>query len=245
MIDLLKVLPERIQARIDALPGKSKRGVSLAIGAHPGWVRDLFDPERFSVPGAVRLEMLAAELETTTDYLLGKTDNPAQVMSEVSFHEAQMDFRGAPRSEPPVPLVGTGDCADLQVCDESGAMVEIERSSFDPDYHVRYLTRPAALIGARDVYAIQFHGESMVPRYEPGDIGFVDPNRPFTTGDYVLVQLAENGDGEVTSALAKRLVRRTQAHVVLEQFNPPLTFTIERDKVARIHRILRSHELHH
>lgn len=244
MEDLSEILPARVQARLDALPGKSKRGVSLAIGAHPGWVRDLFDPERFSVPGAVRMERLAEELQTTTDYLLGKTSNPAQVTSEVSFREPPTGFSGFPRSEPPVPLAGTGDCADLEVCDESGALVQVERSSFDPDYHVRYLTRPLALVGARDVYAIQFHGESMAPRYEPGDIGFVDPNRPCAAGDYVLVQLAENGDGEVTSALAKRLVRRTQSHVVLEQFNPPLVFTVPRDKVARLHRILRSDEVH-
>lgn len=242
--DLSTILPDRVRARLDALPGKSKRGVSLAIGAHAGWVRDLFDAERFSVPGALRMEKLAEELQTTTDYLLGKTDNPAPIVSEVGLGEAPPGFRGFPRSEPPVPLVGTGDCADLTVCDESGQMVDVQRTSFDPEYHVRYLARPPALSGARDVYAIYFHGESMIPRYEPGDIGFVDPGRPVSSGDYVVVQLSGNGDGVVTSVLVKRLVRQSAREVTLEQLNPPVVFTVPRSQVARIHRLLRSNEVY-
>lgn len=239
MENLAEILPKRVQARLDAL-GKSKRGVSLAIGAHAGYVRDLFDPERFNVPSAVRLETLAQELETTTEYLLGKADSPAQVYSEVGVGEAPMRWNGPPRGEPPIPVVGTGDCAELELADETGHLVTVERSSFDADYHVRYIARPPALSGARDLYAIYFHGTSMLPRFEPGEIGIVDPRRPVNSGDYVLVQLAENGDGAVSSVLVKRLVRQTAVGYLLEQFNPPTLFTVPRAMVARIHRVMRN-----
>ena len=67
------LLRERLRERLDAA-GKSPHAVSRAIGANPGYVRDLLDPEKTSTPSAVRLQALAGELDTTTDYLLGRMD---------------------------------------------------------------------------------------------------------------------------------------------------------------------------
>lgn len=240
--DVSEILPARIRERLDAT-GKSMRGVSLAIGAHAGYVRDLLDPERFNVPAATRLQALAAELETTTEYLLGEASGHQQVASEVALGDKRIAWHGPEPSDPPIPIVGTGDCADLSVCDESGQMVEVERSSFDPDYHVRYIQRPPALRGARDLYAIYFQGSSMEPRYDPGDIGLVDPNRHVGPGDYVVVQLLEEGGRAVDGVLVKRLVRMTARELVLEQFNPPMVFTLPRSRVARVHRIIRQTDL--
>ena len=242
MVKLAEILPSRVQERLTAL-GKTKRGVSLAIGAHAGWVRDLFDEERFSVPGATRLRALAAELETTTEYLLGEADTPHPVRSEVGVSDVPIDWKGPAPARQGIPLVGTGDCADLQVCTQSGEMVEIERASFDPDYHVRYLARPPALRDTRDLYAIYFHGESMVPRFEPGEVGIVDPRRPVSVGDYVLVQLRDGESEEVASVLVKRLVRNSASVITLEQFNPALTFDIPQRRVKRMHRIVPQTEL--
>lgn len=255
MADLAEILPARVQARLDAL-GKSKRGVSLAIGAHAGWVRDLFDPDRFSVPGAARLRDLAAALDTTTEYLLGETDFAGVVQSEVGVQDRHAAFRGFESEGPGIPLVGTGDCADLELDATDGRPVRIERASFDPDYHVRYIARPPALRGALDIYAIYFHGDSMVPRFEPGEVGIVDPRRPVAAGDYVVVQLT-NGPpaasseavGEdsyadaVASVLVKRLVRQSSRELVLEQFNPAMQFTLPKSMVKRVHRIVPQTEL--
>lgn len=242
MSELAEILPLRVQARLDAL-GKTKRGVSLAIGAHAGWVRDLFDPDRFNVPGATRLRDLAAELETTSEYLLGEADSPDAVRSEVGLSDIRLDWRGPSPEEPGIPLVGTGDCAELEVCSETGEMVHVERCSFDPDYHVRYLARPPALRGATDLYAIYFHGESMVPRFEPGEVGIVDPRRPVVGGDYVVVQLRDGESEQVGGVLVKRLVRRTAQEYTLEQLNPPLVFTLPARRVKRIHRLVPQTEL--
>lgn len=242
MPDIAEILPRRLQEALDRT-GKSKRAVSLAIGAHAGYVRDLLDPERFNVPAATRLNALARELGVSSDYLTGETNNPEPVLSEVSIADRRIDWRGPQPDLPPIPLVGTGDCAIIEFADETGGMLEVERCSFDADHTVRMIARPPALQGARDLYAIYFHGESMMPRFEPGEVGIVDPRRPAGPGDYVLVQLNNGEEDHVTSVLVKRLVRASARELVLEQFNPPATFTVPRSRVARFHRILPQTEL--
>lgn len=235
---LATILPARISARL-AATGKSMRAVSIEIGAHAGYVRDLLDPERFNVPSAERLRALAIALETTTDFLMGSVDDPVPVHSEVGVADRMFEWRGPPRSEEPgIPLVGTGDCADIEFCDESGALVAVERSSFDPEYFVRMISRPPALRGMQGLYAIYFHGESMLHRFEPGDVGIVDPSRPPAPGDYVLVQLNNGESDDVVSVLVKRLVRATSRELVLEQFNPAIIFAVPRSRVSRFHRIM-------
>lgn len=241
MPDAKEILRSRLQQRLDET-GRTAYNVSKAIGASDGYLRDLFDPVKTFMPSAERLSRIAMELQTTTDWLLGKTDSPAPVESEVGLGEHQ-GFHGFPREEPGIPLVGTGDCADLEVTDDHGAIVAIERSSFDPEYHVRYVTRPPALTGDRSAYAIYFHGSSMEPRFFAGEIGIAQPSRPAGPGDYVVVQLNNGESDDVVTVLVKRLVRQTAAAITLEQHNPPLIFSLPRRQVARIHRIMNPAEL--
>ena len=237
MPDIAEILPERLASLIEK-SGKSKRKVSLAIGAHAGYVRDLLDPDRFNVPSAARLNALARELGASSDFLVGASDNPDPVLSEVAIADRTIDWRGPQPDLPPIPLVGTGDCATIQFEDQTGAMLDIERCSFDADHTVRMIARPPALKGAPGLYAIYFQGESMMPRYEPGEVGIVDPSRPAGPGDYVLVQLNNGSEDHVTSVLVKKLVRSNPRELVLEQFNPPAVFTVPRNRVARMHRIV-------
>lgn len=197
-----------------------------------------------AIPREPRLHRIAEVLGTTVDFLMGRSDNPQAITSEVRLSDKALEWHGQQPGEPGIPLVGTGDCADLTVTEtETGEDITVDRASFDPDFHVRYIARPPALTGARDLYAIYFHGASMEPRWEAGEVGIVDPRRPVRSGDYVLVQLT-NGDGpDVVTVLAKRLVRQSAKDVVLEQFNPPITFTVPRAKVARIHRIMQQTDL--
>jgi len=242
MADIAEILPRRVQELLDQ-QGKTRRALSLAIGAHAGYVRDLLDPDRFAMPSAARLNALARELGTTSDYLTGIVNQPGQVLSEVTIADRRLDWRGPQPDLPPIPLVGTGDCATIEFADESGQMLDVERCSFNSDHTVRMIARPPALQGARDLYAIYFHGESMMPRFEPGEVGIVDPSRPAGPGDYVLVQLNNGEEDHVTSVLVKRLVRASTRELVLEQFNPPATFTVPRSRVARVHRILPQTEM--
>lgn len=232
---------ETLAQRIEELvkkSGKSPRAISMEATGKPDTVRDVLRGK--SLPSSTTLAKLAAVLGTTTDFLLGSAKTPAPVLSEVALSEHHLSWGGPEPEEPGVPLVGTGDCADLEVKTQDGQEVLIERSSFDPEYHIQFVHRPPALRGNSQAYAVYFHGSSMEPRYFAGEVGLVDPTRPAGPGDFVVVQLNDgNGHGnDVVSVLVKRLVRANSRELVLEQYNPPLTFAVERAHVARFHRII-------
>jgi transcriptional regulator with XRE-family HTH domain len=241
MSDAAEILRVRLAEAIDR-KGITARTLSGLINANHSYVSQLLSGKG-GVPSASRIAALARELDVSVDWLTGDSNQREPIRSEVTVLDGPVSWRGPAPDLPPVPLVGTGDCATISFEDQSGNMLEIERCSFDADHTVRMIARPPALAGARDVYAIYFHGESMLPRFEPGDVGFVDPRRPAGPGDYVLVQLNSGQDDDVVSVLVKRLVRATAKELILEQFNPPATFTVPRARVARYHRILRQAEL--
>ena len=109
--------------------------------------------------------------------------------------------------------------------------------------------RPSSLARRRDIYALYISGESMEPRFEQGELVYVDPKRPPSIGDYVIVQLRDASGEEhvdpdtVVRVLVKRLVKRRADAWEFEQFNPALRFTLPAAAIARIHRIMRLDEL--
>ncbi len=156
----------------------------------------------------------------------------------------RLAFRGDDRPRD-IPIVGTAECADLDI-DQDGAMLRIETMGLDMGEIIDHARRPVSLDNRRDVYAIYFRGQSMSPRYEPGEIAYVDPKRAPAVMDYVIVQLVQddgNGGDRVACALAKRLVRQSASWIELEQFDPPQTFRLPRKQVAQMHRIIPWDEL--
>ncbi|MBU3993741.1 MAG: LexA family transcriptional regulator [Alphaproteobacteria bacterium] len=240
MPDLKEILRDRVKQRIDAT-GKTAHAVSKEIGANAGYVRDLMDPDKTGVPSAERLNKLAAALETTTDWLMGKVDDPAQPLSEISFRDAPLNWSGPPESR--IPVLGTAFCDDLAVPDDANGELRVERLLLDFDHTVRLIERPPALWNAPDAYAIYFHGSSMEKRFYSGEIAVVDPRRPPSPGDFVVVQLSNGANDHIITVLVKQLIRTTSAYVELLQFNPEATFRIPRGQVIRMHRICSTNEL--
>ncbi len=111
----------------------------------------------------------------------------------------------------------------------------------DNDQIVGYIDCPPSLEANRDAYGVYIHGESMLPRYEPGDAVSVNPDRPTRPGDYVVLQIRKGEHGG-TSGLIKRLVRKNDREVVVEQFNPAKQLKFSRKDVISIHYILRPGE---
>ncbi|WP_170841880.1 S24 family peptidase [Sphingomonas gellani] len=153
-------------------------------------------------------------------------------------------FRGQDRPRD-IPIVGTALCADIEVEDD-GLLHSVEGMEMHLNDVIDYARRPLVLDGRRDIYALYFRGVSMAPRYEPGELAYVDPRRPPTTGEYVVAQLraADGDEGErIFTVMAKRLVRQTAQYFEFEQFNPAGTFRVERARVAHLHRIIPWDEL--
>lgn len=138
----------------------------------------------------------------------------------------------------PVPLLGSafgGNWDNL----EDVEMIELRLAEV-----LDYLARPPSLADDSEAYAVEIVGDSMAPRFEPGEMVFVSPKAPVRIGDDVIVQLRAEGNpeesdfaGQITEILIKRLVKRGPDYVELRQFNPDKTFRVPASRVRRIHRV--------
>nr|WP_314469808.1 S24 family peptidase [uncultured Sphingomonas sp.] len=73
------ILRERIEERIAAL-GTTAREISVAALGQPDAIRNII--KKGAMPGAARLDAIAAQLGTTSDYLLGRTAAPSAPHAE-------------------------------------------------------------------------------------------------------------------------------------------------------------------
>lgn len=149
-------------------------------------------------------------------------------------------FEGAPdvRIERDLPIYGTALGAPRDLAGHA-----IEQTMLNTGEVVGHIPRPSILKGVQGAYALFVHGSSMSPRHDPGETLVVTDSkvRPPRIGDDVVVYMRdmECDDGETACAvLVKRLARRTATYVELEQFNPPMTFKVEADKVLKIDRVV-------
>lgn len=101
---------------------------------------------------------------------------------------------------------------------------------------------PANLVGVKGAYGVYVVGDSMFPRYRPGEIAHIHPYKPVTIGAYVLVQKRPKAPGEPPLAVIKELVRRSGSKITLAQLNPPRTFDLKTDEIVSIHRVVGSAE---
>lgn len=95
---------------------------------------------------------------------------------------------------------------------------------------------PPILSEISGAYAVSVSGDSMSPRYEDGEICFVDPKRWVRKGDYVIAQIRLE-EGGAPLAYVKRFVRHNSAELVLEQFNPPKELRFDAHTVQSVHYI--------
>jgi phage repressor protein C with HTH and peptisase S24 domain len=108
---------------------------------------------------------------------------------------------------------------------------------------IDYVRRPLSLIGKGEIYALHVESDSMAPRYEPGEIVLIWAQRPALIGRDVVVQLRPPHDGENPRAYLKRLVRRNDKELILEQFNPKKTMALKMKDVISVHMVLTRDEM--
>ena len=143
--------------------------------------------------------------------------------------QPNVEFR--PNPDPPHDPNGPRRKADLPVYSSAqggpdGMVIRYEA--------IDWIDRPAALSGMKDAFAFYVVGDSMSPRYDEGERVLVEAPRPGRPGDDLLIILA-NGDDEVEfAAMVKRLVRQNSQEMVVQQFNPPKEFAIERTRIKQV-----------
>ncbi|WP_034850953.1 LexA family transcriptional regulator [Sinorhizobium sojae] len=95
---------------------------------------------------------------------------------------------------------------------------------------------PPILSEISGAYAVCVSGDSMSPRYEDGEICFVDPERRVRRGDYVIAQIRLEEDGALL-AYVKKFVRHNSSELVLQQFNPAKELRFDARTVHSVHYI--------
>lgn len=109
---------------------------------------------------------------------------------------------------------------------------------FDLNGHViDRVERPALLSDVPDAYAVYMRGSSMLPKYDDGQLLYINPHKPCRPGDYVVCEFTDH------RALVKRFVRRDGKHVTFEQFEPRQELVFDAASILHIHKIVSADEI--
>lgn len=219
----------RIQKGLEQ-PGKTQAGLAAALGVHESAV------SRMLKPGGRKLK--ADEIPKVMAYFgwaqespqpagpsgaTGELSGKLPLLSEVARAEIlPPQLLDMPKD---VPVYGTaygGQGGDFEL---NGQLID----------HAR---RPPSIASSKTVFCVYVQGDSMAPWRQPGELVYLNPDRPARPGDYVVVEL-QGKRGEPAPALLKRLVAVSGSTITLEQFNPPSKdIKVERRQVKRIIRVI-------
>jgi phage repressor protein C with HTH and peptisase S24 domain len=225
-----ETLKARVRDRLKAL-NKTPRAASVDAGLHPDTIRNVLR-ERSRKPRADSLAKMARALECSVDWLM----------------ESQAASAAAPEPATPIGLWETAEAppprADMpRDVPVLGTAAGSARGAFQVDMAaIDFVRRPPGIGTSRDVYALYVVGSSMSPRFEEGELIYVSERRPARVGDYVVVQTIDPVDGSV-QAYCKRLVRRSDDALLLDQLNPAAEIRLPMREVRAVHRILTLNEL--
>lgn len=105
-----------------------------------------------------------------------------------------------------------------------------------------YVDCPPSLENVPNAYAVYIDGESMAPRFRPGETAWVHPTKPARRGDDVVVQIHrdQEDDGEPPRGFVKEFVGWTSSKLLLHQYNPDRQIEFTREQVVSVHPIVLS-----
>jgi phage repressor protein C with HTH and peptisase S24 domain len=212
------LIAKKLKAR-----GLTMKAASLQIGKSHAYLQQFLERGvPASLPEGPR-GALAALLQVEEDALRGAVPSSGRTVSSPSRLPPQIGTADR------LPVLGMAECGPDGWALWNGEVVD-------------YVARPSNLAGVTQAYAVFVVGNSMEPRYFPGELVHVHPGRPVTIGSFVLVQIRAREDGEAPRAVIKRLVRRSGNKIVLEQYNPKKSFELKADELVSMHRVVASGE---
>ena len=182
--------------------GKTQRGLAAALGIDPSGVNRMLKGER---------QLRADEIERVASYLGTEPPTaPGQSVYSKDVDPSHIVTGG---------LVGDRDLpVYASAMGGDGEMIV----SYEP---IEYVKRPSVLEGVPGGFAMFVVGDSMEPRYEPGELLLVHPKKTALPGDDVLV-VKINGNDHDNEAMVKRLVRFSGSVYRLKQYNPANEFDL-------------------
>ncbi|CAH1665534.1 MULTISPECIES: helix-turn-helix domain-containing protein [unclassified Chelatococcus] len=96
---------------------------------------------------------------------------------------------------------------------------------------------PPWLESVDGAYALYVDGESMVPRYFPGERVYIHPHKPPSPNDFVVAQVKRPGDFEPHGYI-KQYKGWDRGMLILHQFNPDEDLEFDGDEVVALHKIV-------
>lgn len=188
--------------------------------------------------GKGNMVKIAAELGVSLEWLLTGVGNGPVAQPQGAPANPVPNFRGAPM---PAKDISSWP-ADLPVYGTAAAgpdgAFELNNGEI-----TEWIRRPPMLATVAKAYAVRCEGTSMVPVFEPGDLVCVHPKRPVSVGDYVLIVLHPNAEGENPAAFVKRLVRRGADRIEVDQINGARRMTFAWSKIDQLHYVIRPNDL--
>lgn len=195
-----------------------------------------YNPQFIPLSVANKLADAFAETEVGRGPIMALAGVPETNANVIQFQGSSLE-----RMRRDVPVYGTALGAARDFDGHA-----IEQTTLNRGEVIGYFPRPVVLNGRGEVYGLYIQGSSMSPRFEHGESAFVERGRTPRIGDEVVIYIrdTDQDDGETaTGVMIKRLVRMSASYVELEQFNPPVTFKIDRDRVLRMDRVIPWSEL--
>ena len=96
---------------------------------------------------------------------------------------------------------------------------------------------PPQLLNVKNAYGVEVAGDTMSPRYEDGEIVYIDTLRRVKKGDYVVAQIMMREEDSFPTAFIKRFIRHNEKELVLTQLNPAKELVFPHQRVVSVHYI--------
>ena len=205
-----KTIGERIKQRRQEL-GYTQRRLAELIGIKPPSLHGL-ESGRAKSPSAKTLQALVKVLKTTPDWILeGKGPKEAQetrMTVKEAFRTGHLQPTVIRQMEEMFPITQLQPVPVLSFI-QAGNWNEV---ILNPPDDIDYLPCPVPC--GPQTFALRVQGESMLPRFNPGDYIFVDPDKGCKSGDFVVAQI----DNENKATFKQYL--ETEDGPMLKAINP-------------------------
>lgn len=155
------------------------------------------------------------------------TATGGEELGDATFVSDELPRYVGPRDVEKLGVVAAGDDGDFEF---NGKVAE-------------YVPRPKGLADRPGVFSLEIISDSMYPAYRKFDPIFCDRLEPQIGDDVVIETFPEEG-ASAGKAFVKRLKKRTNSTIVVEQFNPPKEITFDPYAIKHLWRVVPHRELH-
>ncbi|WP_376742483.1 helix-turn-helix domain-containing protein [Ensifer canadensis] len=215
------------------LRGLSQTDLAELVGTSQPQIRRLEAGERKLTKEWA--ERLAGPLQATAEQILFDSEIDVSHVTDVNVNPNQEPDHVDPRTDLPNARVrGKVEGLGRKIPVYGQAVGGLDGEFLMNGTILYEVMAPPAISHIRDAYAVLVSGDSMAPRYEDGEVCFIDPMRRVKRGDYVIAQVAFD-EHAPPLAYVKKFIRHNSAELVLEQFNPPKELRFPGSNVVSVH----------